>query len=77
MTIPFWPAMMKQKTAAAYCDLSVAEFEREVQSGRLPMPIKLGNSEHWSRAAIDERIGRLLGGGRGDWRAKSGLYDAA
>jgi predicted DNA-binding transcriptional regulator AlpA len=77
VTLPYWPAMMRQKTAAAYCDLSAAEFEREVSAGRLPLPVKLGNSEHWSRALIDERLGRLVGDGRPDWRATSGLYSDA
>ena len=69
--------MMKRGTAALYCDLSVAEFEREVAGGRLPMPVKLGNSEHWSRVAIDEMLGQLTGDTTPDWRAKSGLYGQA
>lgn len=77
MTAPYWPIMMKRSTAAHYCDLSVAEFEREVASGRLPMPVKLGNSEHWSRLAIDEMLGRLTGDSGPDWRKKSKLYGAA
>lgn len=76
-TAPYWPAMMKRATAAAYCDLSTNEFEREVFSGTLPMPVKLGNSEHWSRAAIDERLGRLAGDSRPDWRSQSSLYNDA
>jgi predicted DNA-binding transcriptional regulator AlpA len=66
--------MMKRGTAALYCDLSVAEFEREVASGRLPMPVVLGNSEHWSRVAIDDMLNRLAGDGEPDWREKSPLY---
>lgn len=74
MTAPGWPRMMRQRTAALYCDLSVAEFEREVASGRLPMPVKLGNSEHWSRVAIDEMLGQLTGETTPDWRRGSKLY---
>ena len=75
--VPYWPAMMKRPTAARYCDLSVAEFEREVNEGRLPLPIMLGNSEHWSRRKLDEAL-ELLYGGAEDWRAKLGLnQDAA
>ena len=77
MSAPGWPRMMKRTTAALYCDLSVAEFEREVASGRLPMPVKLGNSEHWSRVAIDEMLGQLTGDTTPDWRKKSGLYGEA
>lgn len=76
MTHPGWPRMMRRQTAALYCDLSVAEFEREVTSGRLPLPVKLGNSEHWSRIAIDETLGRLTGETGHDWRSGSKLYGA-
>jgi predicted DNA-binding transcriptional regulator AlpA len=68
--------MMKRQTAALYCDLSVAEFEREVNSGRLPLPVKLGNSEHWSQVAIDEMLNRLTGDTIPDWRSKSPMYAA-
>jgi predicted DNA-binding transcriptional regulator AlpA len=69
--------MMKRRTAAAYCDLSPAEFEREVNEGRLPLPIKLGDSEHWSRRKLDEALDALHGEA-GDWRGKLGLKrDAA
>ena len=64
---PYWPAAMRKATAAAYCDLTPAEFEREVAGGRLPMPVKLGNSEHWNRAAIDADLDRI-GGTSNDWR---------
>lgn len=74
---PDWPRMMRRQTAALYCDLSIAEFEREVLNGRLPLPVKLGNSEHWSRIAIDETLGRLTGEAGHNWRAGSKLYDAA
>jgi predicted DNA-binding transcriptional regulator AlpA len=69
--------MMKRGTAALYCDLSVAEFEREVASGRLPSSVKLGNSEHWDRDALDEELNRLSGRSR-DWRSEQpGLSNAA
>lgn len=75
--IPTWPRMMKRATAAAYCDLTAAEFEREVASGRLPLPIMLGSSEHWSSVAIDEHLNRLTGDSRPDWRSKAKLYGEA
>lgn len=65
--LPDWPRSMKRATAAAYCDMSAAEFEREVACGRLPPPFKLGNSEHWDRAAIDEDLNRIAGRSA-DWR---------
>lgn len=69
--------MMRRQTAARYCDLSVAEFEREIADGRLPMPVKLGNSEHWSKVRLDQALEKLTGGADNDWRRKVGLYDAA
>lgn len=75
MTRPYWPAMMRRSLAAAYCDLSVAEFEREVADGRLPGPIMLGSREHWSRTRLDQALDRLHGGGD-DWRARLGLNAA-
>lgn len=59
MTYP--PRMMKRKTAAAYCDLSEAAFEREVAAGRFPAPVRLGNQDHWDRLAIDKAIDVLSG----------------
>ena len=41
------------------------------------MPVKLGNSEHWSKAQIDKALDRLSGTADNDWRAKLGLYNAA
>jgi hypothetical protein len=76
VALPFWPAMMKRTMAAAYCDLSPKEFEIEVSEGRLPMPIMLGTSEHWSRRKLDEAL-ELLHGGADDWRSKLGLNNAA
>lgn len=67
--------MMRRSLAASYCDLTVAEFEREMIAGRLPVPVKLGNHEHWSRGRLDEALERIIGGGS-DWRAKLGLYAA-
>ncbi len=59
MTI--WPRMMKRPTAAAYCDLSVAAFEREIATGRLPAPVVLGGREHWCKNALDRALDQLTG----------------
>jgi len=75
--LPFWPAMMKRATAARYCELSVAEFEREVSACVLPMPVRLGNNEHWSRVRLDQALERLHGAATGDWRKELGLNRAA
>lgn len=76
VTLPHWPCMMKRAKAAAYCDLSAAEFEREINDGRLPMPVKLGNSEHWSKLQLDKALEKIASGSN-DWRTKLGLNDAA
>jgi len=75
--IPDWPRMMKLATAALYCDLTPAQFEREVADARLPLPVKLGGTEHYSRVAIDEMLNRLTGDTVPDWRSKSKLYNEA
>lgn len=56
-----WPRMMRKTTAARYCDMSEAAFEREINAGRLPFPITLGNREHWCRNALDKALDRLTG----------------
>lgn len=56
-----WPRMMRKATAARYCDLSEAAFEREINAGRLPCPVKLGNREHWCRNALDKALDRITG----------------
>ena len=55
------PAAMTRAKASAYCDLSVAEFEREVAVGRLPAPFKVGRNDHWSRAQLDKALLVLAG----------------
>lgn len=56
-----WPHMMKQTTAAAYCDLSVSAFVGEVSAGRLPSPVNLGGRDHWFRPALDGALARIAG----------------
>lgn len=72
--LPYWPALMLRKTAAAYLDMSEAALEREVISGRLPMPILFGGKHRWQRDEIDRHLADLADGG--DWRASSNLYSA-
>lgn len=71
---PYPPRMMTKRRAAHYCDLSMAEFDREVAAGNLPLPFQLGSREHWSRAALDEALERLAGERADDWRKGSPLY---
>jgi predicted DNA-binding transcriptional regulator AlpA len=66
--------MMVRSRAAHWCDLSEAEFEREVLAGNLPQPVRLGNRDHWSRVALDEYLAQLAGDSLPDWRKGSKLY---
>lgn len=75
---PYPPRMMTRTRAAHYCDLSEAEFEREVIAGRLPLPVRFGNRDHWSRVALDDSLSRIAGEAIGnDWRSEQPLYGAA
>jgi hypothetical protein len=71
---PYPPRMMTRARAAHYCDLSEAEFEREVAAGRLPEPVPFGKQPHWSRKDLDAFLDRLAGAGAEDWRAGSNFY---
>ena len=73
-----WPRLMKKATAAEYCDMTTAMFEREVMGGTLPLPTVLGRTEYWSRVALDEKISQLAGETVDDWRNNQpGLNGAA
>lgn len=71
---PYPPRMMTRGRAAHYCDLSEAMFEKEVAAGKLPVPVKLGGKDHWSRVALDECLARIAGEAAGDWRKDQPLY---
>ncbi|AQR74184.1 hypothetical protein BXU08_11450 [Sphingomonas sp. LM7] len=60
LRFPDWPEMMRQRTAAAYLDLSESAFIREVYRGTLPNPILLGGRQSWNRQEIDAAIARML-----------------
>lgn len=60
LRFPDWPEMMRQRTAAAYLDLSESAFIREVYRGILPNPVLLGGRQSWSRQQIDGAVARLL-----------------
>lgn len=55
------PRMLTRQAAAEYCGISVRSLEREVAAGRLPMPVKLGNRDHWCRHALDKALDRITG----------------
>ncbi len=60
LRFPDWPEMMRQRTAAAYLDLSESAFIREVYRGILPDPVVLGGRQSWSRQELDAALTRLL-----------------
>lgn len=71
---PDWPRMMRKVTLARYLDITPSEVEKEVVAGRLPMPVKMGSADHWSRAAVDSMIERIAGESLDDWRKDQPLY---
>ena len=65
---PSWPRLLRRPMAAAYLDMPVAEFERGVASGILPMPVaQPGLGERWDRAKIDVALDRASGLSGDDW----------
>lgn len=56
-----WPRLMKQTSAAEYCDMTVPAFEREVLAGRLPVARLVGGKDHWDRTALDKAIDAIMG----------------
>jgi hypothetical protein len=53
--------MMTRKTAAEYCDMSEAAFEREVFAGRLPTGVAFGGRPHWRKTMLDRALSILCG----------------
>jgi hypothetical protein len=68
-TPPDWLGAMRRETAAKYCDMTPAQFFREVDSNGMLQPFKLGGKEMWTRVAIDKRLPELAGDSVLDWRA--------
>jgi len=68
--------MMRLATAAAYLDMAVTAFEREIAVGNMPDLIQFSGKKACSKKKIDEPIDRLEGNVMlgGDWRSRSPLY---
>ena len=75
--LPDWPRLMKKATLAAYLDMTGTDIEREVIAGRLPQPVDIGGTLHWSRVAVDASIENLTGEAVDDWRKGQPLYGKA
>ena len=67
---------MRKDYAAAYLDIPVAKFERAVLAGKLPAAVLVLDEERWSKAKLDECLGRMIGD-RADFRKRSKLYGEA
>jgi hypothetical protein len=65
---------MQRTTAANYCDMTPAEFERAVVGGSLPDPIMRNGGERWHRRSLDEAFERMAGNAEPAWRGKSKLH---
>jgi hypothetical protein len=72
--IPDWPCLMKRATLAQYLDIAPSDVEREIVAGRLPMPIKMGGRDVWSRALVDSMVERMTGEAIDNWRSSQPLY---
>ncbi len=71
---PDWPRLMTKTTLALYLDITPSEVEKEVVAGRLPMPVRVGSRDHWSRTAVDASVEQIAGERIADWRSAQPLY---
>ena len=58
-----WPRLLQRSKAAAYCDMSIPSFEREIAAGRLPEGKLMGGRKHWCKDSLDAAIDRIFSGG--------------
>jgi predicted DNA-binding transcriptional regulator AlpA len=58
-----WPCRLSREQAAAYCGLSPASFDREVDEGRLPDAIRKGRRALWDIKALDRALDAEIGEG--------------
>jgi excisionase family DNA binding protein len=59
------PRCFSREQAAAYLGISEDLFERLVQGGVLPSPLRFGSRRVWDRAALDGAVDRLSGLAKG------------
>lgn len=57
------PRLLTRDQAATYMGMSANSFEREVEAGRFPGPVKLSRVRLrlWDRAALDRTLDRASG----------------
>ena len=59
--LPFWPARMCEKMAAAYLDISPSAFRERVKSRVYPQPVRDGGKVYWARLQLDHFIASQFG----------------
>ncbi|MGL4640557.1 MAG: hypothetical protein ACRCVX_12620 [Shewanella sp.] len=47
------PGLMSLQTAARYCDMTPAEFQKAVAVGDMPQPVLVNGAERWRLAEIE------------------------
>lgn len=56
-SLPYWPRVLRREKAAAYLDLSVSLFDREVAEGQIPAPVTItATVKGWVRDDLDAWI---------------------
>ena len=56
--LPDWPALLGADQAAAYCGVSRGTFQKLVDNGKFPKPVKLPiRRKLWHRASLDSALG--------------------
>lgn len=64
---PAWAfrAALKRQEAAALLSVSEPFFDKLVEAGIVPKPVKMLGAKRWSRRALDEALERLATGEAG------------
>lgn len=64
--LPGWPLLLSREQAAAYVGVSPALFDREVDQGLWPQPIRRGEKggrKTWDRRQLDAALDSISGPG--------------
>jgi len=60
--LPYWPRLLSEEQAAAYCGMSATHFRNQVKAKAMPGPLYRSRSfVRWDREAIDRRLNTLSG----------------
>lgn len=61
--LPYPPRGLSREDAALYIGVGTTTFDRLVEEGRMPQPIRLGKRVLWDRIKIDAAFADLDGAG--------------